>query len=49
MDLEWKVMELFELEGTIIGHIVQLPRNEHGHLQLGQVAKSPVQSISLLF
>ena len=33
----------FELEGTLKGHLVQLPCNEQGHLQLEQVAQSPVQ------
>ena len=30
-------------EGTLKGHLVQLPRNEQGHLQLHQVAQSPIQ------
>ena len=29
-------IELLELEGTLKGHLVQLPCNEQGHLQLGQ-------------
>ena len=33
----------FELEGTFKGHLVQLPWNKKGHLQLDQVAQSPVQ------
>lgn len=36
-------MELFELEGTFKGHLVQLPCNEQRHLQLNEVAQSPVQ------
>jgi len=31
------------LEGTFKGHLVQHPRNEQGHLQLHQVAQSPIQ------
>jgi len=31
------------LEGTFKGHLVQPSCNEQGHLQLDQVAKSPVQ------
>jgi len=31
------------LEGTFKGHLVQLPCNKYGHLQLDQVAQSPVQ------
>jgi len=31
------------LEGTLKGHLVQLPCNEQGHLQLHQVAQSPIQ------
>ena len=34
---------LFELEGTLKSHLVQLPCNEQGHLQLHQVAQSPIQ------
>ena len=30
-------MELFELEGTLKGHLAQLPCNGQGHLQLDQV------------
>ncbi|XP_065585540.1 glutaminyl-peptide cyclotransferase [Cyrtonyx montezumae] len=36
-------MEPFEPEGTLKGHLAQLPRNELGHLQLGHAAQSPVQ------
>jgi len=35
--------ELFELEGTFKSHLVQLPCNEQGHLQLSQDAQSPIQ------
>jgi len=27
-----RIMESFELEGTLKSHLVQLPRNEQGHL-----------------
>ena len=37
------IVELFELEGTLKGHLIQLPCNEQGHLQLDQGAQSPVQ------
>ncbi|KAK4822001.1 hypothetical protein QYF61_006615, partial [Mycteria americana] len=33
----------FGLDGTFKGHLVQPPCNEQGHLQLDQVAQSPVQ------
>ena len=36
-----KIIECFELEGTIKGHLVQLPCKERGHLQLHQVLRSP--------
>jgi len=39
----WCIVESFELEGTFKGHLVQLPCREQGHLQLDQVAQSPVQ------
>ena len=32
-----------ELERTFKGHLVQLPYNEQGHLQLEQAAQSPIQ------
>jgi len=35
-------MERFELEGTLKGHLVQLPCNEQGHLQPHQGAQSPI-------
>ena len=33
-------IELFELEGTFKGHLVQLPCNEQGCLQLDQVLRA---------
>jgi len=42
--LDQRITELFELEITFKGHLVQLPCNELGHLQLDQGAQSPVQS-----
>ena len=36
-------MEYFELEGTFKGQLVQFLCNEQGHLQLDQVAQSPIQ------
>ena len=38
-----RMIESFELEGTVKGYLVQLPSNEQGHLQLNQVAQSPIQ------
>ena len=37
------VTELFQLDRTFKGHLVHVPCNEQGHLQLYQVAQSPVQ------
>ena len=34
------IVELFELEGTLKGHLIQLPCNEQGHLQLDQVLRA---------
>ena len=34
---------IVKLEGTLKGHLGQLPCNEQGHLQLDQVDQSPVQ------
>jgi len=34
-----RIIESLELEGTIRGHVVQLPYNEQGHGQLNQVAQ----------
>ena len=38
-----RLTDLFELEGTFKGHLVQLPCNEQGHLHLDQDAQSTVQ------
>ena len=38
------VLELFELERTLKGHLVQLPCNEQGHLQLSQLLRAPIQT-----
>ena len=38
-----RIVESFELEGTLKGHLVQLPCNEQGHLQLHQSAQRPIQ------
>ena len=37
------MIEWFGLEGTFKGYLVQPPCHERGHLQLDQVAQSPVQ------
>ena len=37
-------MESFQLEETLKDHLVQLPYNEQGHLQLDQGAQRPIQS-----
>jgi len=36
-------IECFGLEGTFRGRLAQLPCSKQGHLQLDQVAQSPVQ------
>jgi len=36
-------LELFELERTFKGHLVQLRCNEQGHLQLDQISQIPFQ------
>jgi len=36
-----RIIESFELEGTLQGHLVQLPCTEQGHLQLHQVLRAP--------
>jgi len=38
-----RIIECFGLEGTFRGHLAQPPCSEQGHLQLNQVAQSPVQ------
>jgi len=38
-----RIIEQFGLEGTFRGHLVQPDHNEQGHLQLDQVAQSPIQ------
>jgi len=38
-----RITEWFGLEGTLKGHLLQLPCSEQGHLQTDQVAQSPVQ------
>ena len=40
LDILWshRIIESFELEGTLKGHLVQLSCNEQEHLQLDQVA-----------
>ena len=37
------IIESLELERTSIGHLVQLPCNEQGNLQLDQVAQALIQ------
>jgi len=39
------ITELFELEGNLKCHLVQLLCNEQGHLQLDQIAQSRVQPV----
>jgi len=36
-----RIMELFELEGTLKGHLVHPPCNEWGHPQLHQALRAP--------
>jgi len=36
-----RIIESFELEEAPKGHLVQLPRNKQGHLQLHQVLSAP--------
>jgi len=38
-----RIIECFGLEGTFKGHLIQPLCNEQGHLQLDQVAQSPIQ------
>ena len=42
------ITESFVLERTPKGHLVQLPRNEQGHLQLGQICWGPPQCMCIL-
>ena len=46
----WKIilMESFELEGILEGHLVQLPCTEWGHLQLHQVLRAPSSLTSVV-
>jgi len=37
------ILEYFGLEGAFRGHLAQPPCREQGHLQLDQVAQSPIQ------
>ena len=37
----YRIIELFELEGMLNGYLVQLPCNEQGHLQFHQVLRAP--------
>lgn len=36
-----RIIESFELEEALKGHLVQLPRNKQGHLQLHQALAAP--------
>ena len=37
------ITAMFDLEGTLKGHLVQIPCNEQGHLQLDQAAQSLIR------
>ena len=41
--LQLRITECFGLEETFRGHLAQCPWSEQGHLQLDQVAQSPIQ------
>ena len=43
-----RIIQLFDLEATLRGNLDQLHCNEQGHLQLDQVAQSPIQAILTL-
>ena len=40
----YRIIESSEFEGMLKGHLVQLPCNEQGHLQLHQIAQSLIQA-----
>ena len=45
IDTAHRITESLEREWAFKGHLVQHPCNEKGHLQLNQVAQSPVQPV----
>ena len=45
IDTAHRITESLEREWAFKGHLVQHPCNEQGHLQLNQVAQSPVQPV----
>jgi len=40
-DIYHRIVESFQLEGTLKGHLVQLPCNKHRDLQVEQVLRAP--------